>query len=85
MKKKECLAFKLFGVCGSLDCTGHSIELEVGDFISIPKWKTFGMVTEILKPEYGSENVQHIRLQENPDSNATRRFHLEPDEFKFDD
>ena len=56
-------------------------KIEVGDFIEIPIWKTTGMIVCILSAEYGSENVQHVLVQEEPESIKTTRYHLEPNEY----
>jgi len=60
-------------------------KIKAGDFISVTNWKTFGCVTEILLPEYGSENVQCVLLQEYPDSNKTTKYHLEPGDYTIED
>ena len=71
-------------VPGKVFLQGERMKIQVGDFIEVPAWKTVGMVTGILLPHYGSENVQHILLQENPVSDRVTRYHLEPGEYTID-
>lgn len=57
-------------------------SLQVGDFIEIPAWRTWGMVMEIQDPMPGTKEIE-VLLQEDPDQPARlwRNYRLQPDEF----
>lgn len=53
-------------------------DLEVGDFIEIPAWQTWGMVTSVAPAP--ADNEIAITLQDRPDG-PEKRYRLKPDEF----
>ena len=61
-----------------------SEQVQIGDFIEIPAWKTFGMVQAIGKPpEFSPEGTIRVLLQERPDqpARAWKYYNLEPGEY----
>jgi hypothetical protein len=64
--------------------TPDGYELEVGDFITIPAWSTGGMVTRIEMSEIGPDGTIKVWLQEDPDSEKTRVFRLEPGQYEIE-
>lgn len=42
------------------------MELQIGDFIEIPAWRTVGMVMEIQPPMPGTKEIE-VLLQEHPE------------------
>ena len=56
---------------------------EVGEFIEIPAWKTFGRVMDVKTAPLGSEKAIQVLLQEHPDqpARAWRSYRLEPNEY----
>lgn len=58
--------------------------LQVGDFIRIPAWKTFGMVTAIEPAQYGPDGMIRVALQENPESDRRRWYNLMPDSYEVE-
>ena len=58
-------------------------KVEVGDFITIPAWETFGMVREVKPAPTGSPDAIRVLLQEHPDQPARgwRYYTLEPGEY----
>ena len=58
--------------------------LEVGDFITIPARSTGVMVTRIEASEIGPDGTIKVWLQEDPDSEKTRVFRLEPGQYEID-
>lgn len=58
--------------------------IQVGDFISVPRWKTFGMVTVIEPAQYGPEGTIRVALQEDPNSDRVRWFNLPPGTYEVE-
>jgi hypothetical protein len=57
--------------------------LEIGDFISVPAWKTYGMVIGVDLAWYGSDDARRVLVQEHPDQRTAdcKWFQLEPGEY----
>ena len=53
----------------------------IGTFITIPAWKTFGMVIDKQPAHYGSEGAIRVLVETRPDDVAPRWYNLEPDEY----
>jgi hypothetical protein len=58
--------------------------IEIGTMISIPAWRTFGMIVEIMHATHGSDDAIEVMVQENPESETARRYHLEPGEYQIE-
>ena len=58
-------------------------QIEVGEFIEVPMWRTTGMVIDTRPPAYGSDDVQDVLIQEGPEDERGRWYHLEPETFNF--
>lgn len=60
--------------------------LEIGDFIEVPAWHTWGQVVAILpQSPLGSAASVTVRLEERRPEGPTNTYRLEPDEFIFMD
>jgi hypothetical protein len=60
-----------------------AIRLQVGDFITVSAWETFGQVVDVKPAFYGSDHAQRVLPQERPEAVA-RWYTLEPDEFTIE-
>ena len=60
--------------------------VQVGDFISIPSWQTFGMVHEVRPSIMGSDDSITVLVQEHPDQPVRnwRYYRLEPGEYEVE-
>ena len=58
-------------------------KVQIGDFITIPAWKIFGMVQEVRPCPVGSEDAIRVLLQEHPEQPARtwKYYNLEPGEY----
>ncbi len=58
----------------------------IDQMVSVPAWKTFGMVIDQRLPVYGSDDAVSVLLQEHPDQTASRCkwYHLEPGEYEVE-
>lgn len=59
-------------------------ELQPGMFISIPAWKTFGCISSTEAPTMGSDDAIIVLLQEDPESDTTIRYTLEPGQYTIE-
>jgi hypothetical protein len=59
---------------------------EIGEFIEIPSWKTFGMVIGIQPPMYGSDDAIRVLIEEYPGQRIgdCKWFHLEPGQYTLE-
>jgi len=64
--------------------TEDQYPVEPGDFISIPKWKTFGMVVSVEDCHYGPEGTIRVKLQEDPNSDRVRFYNLPPGTYEIE-
>jgi len=60
-------------------------KVQVGDFIEVPAWQTFGMVHEVKASMFGSDESITVLLQEHPDQPTRnwRYYRLEPSEYSI--
>ena len=58
--------------------------IEVGDFIEVPTWKTFGQVVSV-QPSQIRPGAQDVMLQEHPEQaiRNCRTYRLMPGEYTF--
>ena len=57
---------------------------QIGDFIEIPAWHTFGMVHEVKGAPIGSDDAIRVLVQEHPEQpvHYWRYYNLEPGEYE---
>ena len=57
----------------------------IDEMISVPAWKTFGMVVGQRPATLGSDNCVDVLLQEHPEQSAgtCKWYHLEPNEYEL--
>ena len=56
--------------------------LEVGDFVTVPAWKTFGQVIDTRPAMLGSDAAQDVLIETKPDDPNPRWYRLEPNEYE---
>jgi hypothetical protein len=66
--------------------TEKTTKPEIGNFIEIPAWKTFGMVIGIEPAWHGSDDAIRVLIQEHPEQRTADciYFHLEPGEYTIE-
>ena len=70
---------------GTPDCCTECRPPEVGEFIEVPAWQTFGQVVAAEPASMGSDYATEVTLQEHPEQPARKwpKFRLEPGEYNF--
>lgn len=58
------------------------MDIEIGDFLSIPAWNTIGRVVAIEDSRIGSDDSVTVTMETDPDGEHTSRFRLEPGEYE---
>lgn len=59
-------------------------KIELGEFIEIPAWNVIGVVIDIEPARYGSDYAQRVLVLTDPEDETGTWFHLEPDQFVFE-
>ena len=56
-------------------------EIQIGDFLEIPAWNAFGMVTEIEPGWYGDDSAVRVKLDLDPDGTLSHWYQIEDGQF----
>ena len=59
-------------------------RIAVGDFVHVPAWGVAGIVVAQREPYYGAETAVEVLIMENPDTELTKWYHLEPGEYTIE-
>ena len=61
-----------------------SNPIAVGDCVHVPHWGVAGIVVAQREACYGTDNAVEVLIMEDPDTELTRWYHLEPGEYAIE-